>query len=399
MRILICATSSMPDAIGGSDRVVWQLSRGLAVRGHDVQLVIRRLAPDLPATSIIDGVTIHRYADPWHTFATLYMPSVACAVRALRAAAHDRTPHVVHAHHGISGLAAARAAIGPPMYTFYGPWHQEFLHEVQHRTEMPSLKRWTRRLWAPAKAALARRIERAAVRHARRVVVLSRYSQSQLAEVHAVSGARVSIVPGGVDLQQFVPRLERREARSRLGLAGEGPLLFTVRRLVPRMGLEPLLHALVRLPDARLVIGGSGWLRPRLEASASALGVASRVRFAGRIDDAELPVFYQAADLVVLPSVALEGFGLITLEALACGTPVVATANSGATDVVGPLEPSWIAPDASPAALATTIAGALSASCAPEVNKRCRIHAEQYSWERMVARHEDLYRELVSARV
>src|SRR5439155_739395 len=296
MRILICATSSMPDAIGGSDRVVWQLSRGLAVRGHDVQLVIRRLAPDLPATSIIDGVTIHRYADPWHTFATLYMPSVACAVRALRAAAHDRTPHVVHAHHGISGLAAARAAIGPPMYTFYGPWHQEFLHEVQHRTEMPSLKRWTRRLWAPAKATLARRIERAAVRHARRVVVLSRYSQSQLAEVHAVSGARVSIVPGGVDLQQFVPRLERREAR-------------------------------------------------------------------------------------------------------ACGTPVVATANSGSTDVVGPLEPSWIAPDASPAALATTIAGALSASCAPEVNKRCRIHAEQYSWERMVARHEDLYRELVSARV
>src|SRR5947199_169122 len=224
MRILICATSSMPDAIGGSDRVVWQLSRGLAVRGHDVQLVIRRLAPDLPATSIIDGVTIHRYADPWHTFATLYMPSVACAVRALRAAAHDRTPHVVHAHHGLSGLAAARAAIGPPMYTFYGPWHQEFLHEVQHRTEMPSLKRWTRRLWAPAKAALARRIERAAVRHARRVVVLSRYSQSQLAEVHAVSGARVSIVPGGVDLQQFVPRLERREARSRLGLAGEGRL-------------------------------------------------------------------------------------------------------------------------------------------------------------------------------
>jgi len=165
------------------------------------------------------------------------------------------------------------------------------------------------------------------------------------------------------------------------------------------MGLEPLLHALVRLPDARLVIGGSGWLRPRLEASASALGVASRVRFAGRIDDADLLVFYQAADLVVLPSVALEGFGLITLEALACGTPVVATANSGSTDVVGPLEPSWIAPDASPAALATTIAGALSASCAPEVNKRCRIHAEQYSWERMVARHEDLYRELVSARV
>ena len=398
MRILICATSSMPDAIGGSDRVIWQLSRGLAGRGHDVQLVIRRLAPDLPATSVIDGVTIHRYADPWHSFATLYMPSVARAARAVAAAGRDRAPHVVHAHHGISGLGASRVGIGLPVYTFYGPWHQEFLHEVQNRTEMMSLKRWTRGLWAPAKAALAGRIERAAIRRAQRVVVLSRYSEAQLRDVHGVSGAHVSIIPGGVDLQQFVPRLERREARSRLGLAGEGSLLFTVRRLVPRMGLEPLLQALTRVPDARLVIGGSGWLRPRLEASASALGVANRVRFAGRIDDADLPVFYQAADLVVLPSVALEGFGLITLEALACGTPVVATANSGATDVLGPFEPSWIAPDASPAALATTIVAALSASCAPEVNKRCRIHAEQYSWERMVARHEDLYRELLSVR-
>src|SRR5256885_16052615 len=103
MRILICATSSMPDAIGGSDRVVWQLSRGLAVRGHDVQVVIRRLAPDLPATSILDGVTIHRYADPWHTFATLYMPSVACAAPAPRAAPPGRPPHPLHPHHGISG--------------------------------------------------------------------------------------------------------------------------------------------------------------------------------------------------------------------------------------------------------------------------------------------------------
>jgi len=398
MRIIVCATSSMPDAIGGSDRVIWQLSRGLATRGHDVQLVIRRLASALPATSVIDGVTVHRYADPWHSFATLYLPSVARAARAVRAVARDRVPHVVHAHHGISGLGAARAQVGAPAYTYYGPWHQEFLHEVRHRNEMVPLKRWTRGLWAPAKAALARRIERVAVRHARRVIVLSRYSESQLTEVHGVSGSSVSIIPGGVDLQQFVPRLERREARSRLGLADAGPLLFTVRRLVPRMGLEPLLQALVRVPDARLVIGGSGWLRPRLEASASALGVASRVSFAGRIDDKDLPVFYQAADLVVLPSVALEGFGLITLEALACGTPVVATANSGATDVLGPLEPSWISPDASPASLATTIAGALSASCAPEVNKRCRVHAEQYSWERMVARHEELYRELVSAR-
>src|SRR5256885_17145754 len=118
MRILICATSSMPDGIGGSDRVVWQLSRGLALRGHDVQLVIPRLAPDLPATSIIDGVPIHRYADPWHTFATLYTPSAAWTERALWATAPDRPPPLVPADDGTRRPAAARGAAGPRVALF-----------------------------------------------------------------------------------------------------------------------------------------------------------------------------------------------------------------------------------------------------------------------------------------
>jgi glycosyltransferase involved in cell wall biosynthesis len=398
VRVLLTHTSTLPDRMGGSERVMWELARGLRRNDHEVRIVVPRVKSGVPGRTVVDGITIDRYRDPAHSFATLYLPSIALARATLGAVIRDWRPDITHAHHSLTGLGAGVAGARPLVYTFYGPWYQEFLHEVQNQREMPALKRWTRGLWAPAKAALARRIERAAMRRAQRVVVLSRYSRQQLAGVHGVSGSHVRIIPGGVDLQHFVPALERRDARRRLGLPADGPLLFTVRRLVPRMGLESLLQALTHVPDARLVIGGRGWLRPRLEASALALGLTDRVRFAGFIDDADLPLFYQAADLVVLPSVALEGFGLITLEALACGTPVVATANSGATDVLDSLEPSWIAPDGTPATLATTIVGALRASCAPEVNKRCRVHAERYAWDRMVARHDELYRELVSAR-
>lgn len=391
MRVLLAATSTLPDRMGGSERVIWQLARGLAARGHEPRILVPRPAPALPPESRVDGITIVRYPDRFHSFATLYLSSLRAARAAIAATLRTWRPDVVHAHHGLSGLAAARAGHAP-LYTFYGPWHLEFRYEMAGRRSLPALKRWTRPLWMPAKAGLARRIERAAVRRSRRVIVLSIVSRRQVAEIHGVEVSRVALIPGGVDLDRFRPAPDRDAVRRALGLAAGRPLLFTVRRLVPRMGLEGLLRALPALPDVALVVGGAGWLRPELEALASRLGLGDRVTFAGFIDDEALPGYYQAADLVVLPSVALEGFGLIALEALACGTPVVATAGSGAADVLGPLEPEWLAADTGPPAIADAVRRALDVGGDPSVRARCRERAGAYSWERVVEAYEALYR-------
>ena len=397
MRLLLAHTSSLPDRMGGSERVVGQLARGLVARGHEVRILVPRLAPSFPASSIIDGVTIQRYRDPLSSSALAYLPSLILARAALRAGARSWPPDLVHAHHGISGLAAAWAGRGPRCYTFYGPWHLEFLAEVADGRNVPWLKRGTRRLWVPAKARLARALEGAAVRRSERLIVLSRFSARQVEEIHPGAGARTTIIPGGVDLDRFAPAADRQAARAALELPEKGPIVFTVRRLVPRMGLEGLLHALTHLPGAHLVIGGTGMLRPRLEATAARLGLTERVRFTGFIADEDLPRFYQAADLVVLPSLALEGFGLIALEALACGTPVVATPEAGAADVIGVLEPSWLAPGHEPATLARTMAAALDGAAAePDVAGRCRTHAEGYGWGRIAAAYEMLYRSLLA---
>ncbi len=97
----------------------------------------------------------------------------------------------------------------------------------------------------------------------------------------------------------------------------------------------------------------------------------------------------------MLPSVALEGFGLITLEALACGTPVVATPEGGAVEVLAPLEPAWLAADTTPEALATTIRTALDRiPDDPALGERCRANAAEYSWELIVKQYEALYQSL-----
>jgi glycosyltransferase involved in cell wall biosynthesis len=379
--------------MGGSERVIWHLATGLRAGGHDVRIIVPGTTPGAPPVSGEAGVEIRRYADPWHTFAALYAPSVWLARRALDANTREWRPDVLHLHHAIPGLAAAWGGHRPRCYTFYGPWHLEFLYEAQFRHDMPWAKRWTRALWMPAKAALARTMERAAVTQSDRVVVLSQYSARQVMDVHRVADGRLAVIPGGVDLDRFHPVSDRRDVRAALGLPKSSVVLFTVRRLVPRMGLEMLLEALRDLAGVTLVIGGSGWLRPTLEAAAHDLDVADRVRFAGFIPDPDLPRYYQAADLVVVPSIALEGFGLITLEALACGTPVVATRDSGSADVLRLLDPSWLA-EPTPSTLAQAIEGALAARAAPAMADRCRTHAAGYGWSRIVDRYVELYRSL-----
>jgi glycosyltransferase involved in cell wall biosynthesis len=127
----------------------------------------------------------------------------------------------------------------------------------------------------------------------------------------------------------------RRALRRDLGVS-DGPLLLTVKRLHPVGGHEDLLRGMPAIlrdcPDAQLWLAGEGELRPALEALTRELGIESHVRFLGLVDNAALWRYYAAADLFVLPS-RLESWGTVMLEALACGTPVVATATAGAREV------------------------------------------------------------------
>jgi glycosyltransferase involved in cell wall biosynthesis len=177
-------------------------------------------------------------------------------------------------------------------------------------------------------------------------------------------GGRVQVIPGWVDLERFQIIPDRTAAKRALGWPLDVPVLFTLRRLVPRMGLDRLVRAVAIVRDRgqklHLVIGGSGPLRQELEQLAVSLNLSSSIRFVGRVADADLPTMYGACDAFVLPTAGLECFGLIALEALACGRPVLATPVAAIPEVVSNFEKQWLATSADEAGITNLLHAYLS---------------------------------------
>ncbi|MBH0774743.1 glycosyltransferase family 4 protein [Nocardia bovistercoris] len=230
-------------------------------------------------------------------------------------------------------------------------------------------------------------VERMRAAGARRFVVLSEHFRDLLVERYGVRPEAVRVVPPGVDLERFRPRAPER--------AAEGPVVLCVRRLEHRMGIDVLLRGwpsvVAARPDAELVIVGTGTAEAHLRELARTC--ADTVTFAGHTTDEHLTELYARAHCTVVPSLTLEGFGLIALESLASGRAPIVTDCGGLPDSVRALDPSLIVPSGDAEALAARLITALDGDL-PDA-ERCRMHAETFSWSAAADRHIALYRELI----
>jgi glycosyltransferase involved in cell wall biosynthesis len=244
-----------------------------------------------------------------------------------------------------------------------------------------------------------------AVEHASAVLVLSEFSRVILGETSERAAEHAVRVGGAVDTDVFTPD-GREDARANLGLSPSDRVVLTVRRVEPRMGLENLLEAaglLADVPALRVVVAGSGDTK-ELERLRQELDLESRVELVGRLRDDELRAWHRAADLFVLPTLAYEGFGLVTAEALASGTPVVGTPVGATPELLEPLDARLVGRGSDPPALAEAIRTGL-ALATPELRERCRAFAlDRFSWEanlpaweRALADAVDRHRSRVSA--
>ena len=198
-----------------------------------------------------------------------------------------------------------------------------------------------------------------------------------LARVFEELGAdpgRVRVLRNGVDLKLFRP-LDRASLRAAFGLAG--PVLLTVGQLVERKGVHLVIDALAELPGHTLLVAGDGPERAALAERARRLGLEGRVRFLGEIPHERLADLYNAADCLVLAS-SREGWANVLLEAMACGTPVVATAVWGTPEVVAAPEAGRLVAERSAPALAAAIRDLLAAA-PPRASTRA--YAERFGWE------------------
>jgi glycosyltransferase involved in cell wall biosynthesis len=376
VRILVATDQWFPDRMGGVARVATDTARRWAAGGHEVVVIAPRHEGNAPEqTSESGALTLLRVLPRGRLPQTLTDPP---ATRRWASRLDHRRFDVLVAHGCTTacGLLAARLEL-PLVYVF----HADAAKEARYlRTALRPGVEW---LSAFAFERRLQSLDGIALREAAAVIVLSEFSRRLISE-HAPSVAqRAARVSGGIDTSVFSPK-GRDEARQHLGVDPSTRLVFTVRRLEPRMGLENLLEAAALLDDVerlRIAVVGSGGLGLRLRDLRDQLGLGERVELLGRVSDEELPLWHRAADLFVLPTVAYEGFGLVTAEALASGTPVVGTPVGATPELLEPLDPALLAGGTDAAALANAIRAGLRIAT-PQFRARCRDYAlARFAWD------------------
>ena len=233
-------------------------------------------------------------------------------------------------------------------------------------------------------------LETAAAAHAS--IGVCKALMDRLAELGA-DVSKLHVLRNGVDLERFVPESQA-QAREKLGFEVAGRTLLSVGHLIQRKGHHLAIEALAALPaDVRLVIAGAGEERGRLQRLASTRGIASRVRFAGAVPQADLKWYYSAADALVLCS-SREGWANVLLESMACGTPVIATDIWGTPEVVAAPEAGCLMPERSPAGLVQAFHTLFGRHIEPGATRR---YAETFSWEATTRGQLRLMRAIVGA--
>ncbi|MEA2304758.1 MAG: hypothetical protein QOH43_2038 [Solirubrobacteraceae bacterium] len=385
-RVVLLTNAITPDRTGGLERYVRELGGGLARAGARVTIHARQVDPAHPRRSVeADGVEIARFPTPPRTnplYALGYPLAAARAAHRAAAAAHGDA--VVHAHFPLQGLPLALGG-RPFVHTFHAPVFRELLPERRGAYLLPGPVQG-------AAVAAVRRTERALVRRATRLLTLSAFMAGEAVALGA-DPDRMELVPGGVDTRAFGPG----EPIDDPWATGPGPLLVAARRFVPRTGVLELVEACAsiaaRIPDVRVAVAGGGPLADQVHGRIRELGLQDRVRLLGWVPDGDLVGWYRAADLAVLPTQELEGFGLATAEALACGTPVVGTPAGATPEVLRRLDPGLVTRDATPAAIADAVVALLQDPARlAELSRgaRAAVHPE-LGWDAVVDRHLELY--------
>ncbi len=319
---------------GGMNVYVVELARRLAAAGTEVEVFTRATRGDLPPTvELAPGVLVrHVAAGPFEGLAKEDLPGQLCAVTSgvLRAEAQREAGYydLVHSHYWLSGqvgwLAKER-------------WNVPLVHSMHTMAKVKNASLAEGDSPEPAMRSIG---EAQVVEAADRLVANTADEAEQLVTLYGADPARVRVVSPGVDLDRFTPG-DRGAARGRVGLPGEAVVLMFVGRIQPLKAPDVLVRAAAEMLMAdpslrdRLVVAvvggpsGSGLAHPEhLEELARSLGVRDVVRFHPPVSQRELPDYYRAADVVVVPSYN-ESFGLVAIEAQACGTPVAASHVGG----------------------------------------------------------------------
>lgn len=385
---------------GGMNVYVRELSRHLAQQQIAVDVYTRRQDPCLPTVVEFapQARVIHLNAGPAAPYAKhqvwQHLPEFVEEVQAF-IAQHDLRYELLHSHYWLSGWVALQL-------------RRDLRVPIAHMSHTLGLPKNAAAQQTWEKEPLRRlRVEGDVLRCCEALIAESPASKQHMVQEYGVSAEKVHVIPGGVDTHIFCPQ-DRLQARKALGLAHTPPLLLFVGRLQPLKGIDTLLRAaqLVQQHHAALqvlIVGGGvdtqdaheGAELRRLQTLGRQLGLSPQMRFIKAQPQEVLAQYYAAADVFVMPS-HYESFGMVVLEAMACGIPVVASQVGGLASTVVPGQTGFLVPEGEPPAFAEAILHLLGSPATRDAYGQAGLRrAQTFTWPRIVERTRKLYERLV----
>jgi len=375
---------------GGMSVYIRELARQLGKRGHHIDIYTRMLrSEDRSITRLYENVRLVHLGIPnGGTLSKLalypYLSKFFQALEDFRRS-EDQRYDLIHSHYWLSGrlgIRAQRLWNLPHVTTFHT------LGEVKNQTGIDAREPWFR---------LA--AEKDIVQECHRILALTNRERESLIRLYEATPKKVSVVPCGVNLELFYPQ-SKAAARHQLGLDADDLILLYVGRFESIKGLNILLEAMTYLDDNQrlrlVVVGGDDDSTPEFRALAQATrdwGIGEKVSFIGRVDQQNLPTYYGAADVFVLPSYS-ESFGMVGLEALACGRPVVTTPVGAVDSLVRSTQAGCVVPDHTARSLADGIRMAIRKRGLTSAD-RIRRSIIAYSWSNVASAVIAEYAELL----
>lgn len=388
MKILATGMGWIEHTPGGLNRYFADYLRAMKEYGHDVRGFMTAFGEPTTAPGYIEDVIRHPVRLGTWARMKAFKEVVGKALE-------ERQPDIFNPHFALYASLITRDQLPrslPIVTHFQGPWAQESLVEDKGN-----------KLGQTVRYTMKKRVELMAYRRSDHFIVLSDYFRNLLSNDYGVPLERIHKIPAAPDLQRFRPAQDRAKLREELGLKEEQQVIFCARRLVHRMGIDHLIQAMQRIStqvqDAVLYIAGGGPLRSQLEQLAEGSGLTRYVQFLGRVSNEDLVRWYQAADLSIVPTLTLEGFGLVTVEALACGTPVIGTPYGGTKEILEGLSGNLLFKDHTPEAMAERISSVLLGKTVIPSRAECQDYVlKNFTWQRAAREITGVFEQAIAER-
>jgi len=383
LKVALCTDWFYPK-IGGVASHVCGLATELERRGHEVVIINKRGdgATDSNVFPQVTGSEGLRYVEPVMPFSTILVPPDPAEIRGLL---KKESFDIVHAHHAFTptpllSIAAAENLGIPAVLT-------------NHTISFASNAGY---FWAPMSFILFP--FRRYIGKADKVIAVSRAAANFIG--HFVKREKIVIIPNGVDVHRFGPINYGVPIYNSVDTIGRGPIILYVGRLTHRKGVHILLKAMPTVlkvfPRAQLLIAGNGYMQGLIVLLTKRLKLENHVKLLGSIPEGELPNLYNASNVFVLPSLYGESFGIVLLEAMASGRPIVASRIGGIPEVIENNVTGILVESGSKESLADAILKILSDQNLAEVlaNNARKIAEVKYSWSVIAEKIEGVYEEL-----